>query len=171
MSTRAYKFLAAGARGPFSGVAWPAIGAWLASDGPVVVGKRGAHVCRADQLAHWLHEELWQVELDGVQLDGPDCVVAERARLLARVDAWSQGGAVRFARACVDHARIVVGDDPQLADADEALRHGYPAVAAYAAAVAVARGDEVAYARERARQSEWIIRELVGAAPSANDPL
>lgn len=137
----AYKFLAAGARGPFTGVAWPAIGEWLVATGP------GIHACRADQLAHWLHDELWEVELADTR-DGPDCVIAARARLVRRVD-WDPRA---FADACLARAND--------ADAAEANAHGYPAIAAYMAATAIASDDEDAYARERAWQSAWIAARL-----------
>lgn len=155
----AYKFLAAGRRGPLTHVAWPPIGDWLTCDSPVV-GKRGAHVCTAEQLAHWLHDELWEVEIAGVEERGLDCVVVERARLVRRIDGWNPELAMRFAKACVERARAEGATDPRLTDADASIEYGYPAVAAYIAAVAIARDDEAAYATERRRQSEWIVREL-----------
>lgn len=151
-----FKFLARGAIGPLSRVAWPAPGEWLVAAGPLRVGRNGAHVCRAEDLAHWLHDELWRIEVAGEQLVGPDCVVVERARLISRVD-WD---ATRFAAACVAHARASA-EGPLLDDADECLRYGYPAIAAYNAALALAKGDEAAYAAARAWQSAWIVRGLL----------
>ncbi|MEO8554538.1 MAG: hypothetical protein ABI678_31395 [Kofleriaceae bacterium] len=152
-----FKFLAAGSIGPLSRVAWPAPGEWLVTEGPLQIGRRGAHVCRAEDLAHWLHDELWHIEVAGEQLAAPDCLVVERARLVERVEAWD---ATRFATACVAHARETT-DGPLLADADECLRHGYPAIAAYNAALTLANGEEAAYAVARAWQSAWIVRELL----------
>ena len=57
-----YKFLAKGAIGPLSGHVWPEPGRWLEASGPLVVCSRGIHVCRPEDLAHWLHDELWQVD-------------------------------------------------------------------------------------------------------------
>ncbi|MFT3697810.1 MAG: hypothetical protein QM831_32015 [Kofleriaceae bacterium] len=142
----AYKFLAAGARGPLTQVVWPAIGEWHVAELPIVVGKRGIHACTKDQLAHWLHDELWEVELAGAHEPGLDCIVAERARLSRRIPF----DAARFARACIDH----VGAVP---DAEDALRYGYPAVAAFMAAATFA--DVAGYTAERAWQSAWIARE------------
>src|SRR5690348_431080 len=107
MST--YKFLAKGAVGPQSGFKWPepqapAFGAWVDADGPLELCVRGAHVCRALDLAYWLHDELWETEVDGEQIEGVDCLVVRRARLVRRIDAWHQGGAARFAQACAEHA-------------------------------------------------------------------
>ena len=67
---KTYKFLAAGAKGPITGFQWPvpqleAPGDWVEADGPLEAGGRGAHVCRPAGLAHWIHDELWEVEIDG----------------------------------------------------------------------------------------------------------
>lgn len=165
----AYKFLAAGGVGPFSGVAWPAPGAWLEAAGPLAT--RGIHVCRPDELAHWLHDELWQVETAGAEAEGHDCVVVARARRVRQIDAWTAGGAARFAAACLAHARETA-DDPVLADGADAASAGYVAVAAHCAALALGhRAGEPAYRAERRWQSAWIARELIGQAPATAPPL
>ena len=174
-----YKFLARGGRGPFSGNAWPlpagdAPGAWIEVVGPLAPCARGVHVCRAFELAHWLHDELWQVDTDGNRLEMPDCMVVQRARLLRRIDSWSSGGAARFAEACIGHAVALAGSAPGAAvrefldDAKLAASAGYVAVAAFTSAFAVAKldaghEDAGAYRRERAWQSDWIARELIAA--------
>lgn len=178
MSSKAYKFLAKDAVGPFSGFAWPlpagdARGAWVEVEGPLELCTRGVHVCRPSDLAHWLHEELWELEIDGEELEGVDFIVVRRARLLQRIDAWSQGGALRFVLACIEHAMELVGPDPDarvrgfLDDARHAGAAGYPAVGAFCAASAVAKRASAAdversYRSERAWQAAWIARELIG---------
>jgi hypothetical protein len=168
----AYKFLAKGAVGPISGYAWPAPGAWVETEGPLAVCQRGVHLCSALDLAHWLHDELWEVESGGECLDGIDCFVARRARLVRRIDAWSEGGAARFADACIEHATAMAAPAPSdvvrgfLEDARGAADEGYIAVGAFSAALAVAKSSpgtevEAAYRRERRWQSEWITRELI----------
>ena len=93
-----YKFLATGAIGPIPRFAWPrpprpgTPGAWLDVAGPVQPCRQGVHVCGKDQLAYWLHEELWRVEVSGPAVDGADCVVVPRARLIEPLAAWSDGG-------------------------------------------------------------------------------
>jgi len=172
-----HKFLGKGAVGPLSGFPWPmpgnrAAGAWVESTGPLALCASGIHICRASDLAHWIHEELWEVEADGDQLDGFDCVVVQRARLVRRIDEWSGAGGQRFAKACVEHAAAQAGPSPADAigglfeDADFMSANGYIALAAYTTALAVSRlhaeaETEAAYRRERAWQSAWIAHELL----------
>jgi hypothetical protein len=180
MST--YKFLTKAATGPISGFAWPrpsgeAPGAWVQAEGALAPCANGSHLCRAGDLAHWLHDELWETEAAGEQMEGPDCLVVRRARLLRRIDAWHLGGAVRFGEACAQHASEaadrapagpVLDDVKALAgDALLSVRAGFVAVGAYAAALAVAKLSDAAdqhdaYRRERAWQSEWIARLSLG---------
>jgi hypothetical protein len=174
----AYKFLAKGAVGPISGIAWPrpsggAPGEWILIEGPLALCKRGVHVCSTLDLAHWLHDELWEVESDGDRLEGIDCFVVRRARLVRRIEAWSEGGAARFAQACIEHATSIVAahGDAALAlldDAQAAASAGYVAVSAFSAALAVAKTHagaeiETVYRHERRWQAAWITRELIAS--------
>jgi hypothetical protein len=142
---------------------------------PVRLCSSGVHACRAPELAHWLHEELWLVELGGSLLEGIDCVVAERGRLVRQIDAWADGGAARFATAARDHAAELVATADEehrpllsvyLGDASWHLPRGATALAAFCAAMTVARlhgkshFDEAAYRRERVWQSSWIAGDL-----------
>lgn len=171
----AYKFLARGAVSPISRFSWPrpipdVPGAWVEAAGPLEPCARGVHVCRAVDLAHWLGEEFWTVEADGELIPGVDCVVVRRARLLARIDAWSDGGALRFAEACIEHAEtsLSAATSRELVDdAREAASAGHVSVSAYASALAVARHlapeDVEGYFRqERAWQARWIAGTFLG---------
>jgi hypothetical protein len=174
---RTHKFLAKGAVGSLSGFAWPVPGhgtpgAWVEAAGPLAVCARGVHVCRPFELAHWLHDELWEVEAEGDPIDGLDCIVVPRARLVRRVDAWSGAGGRSFAGACVERAASQAGADPVgetralLDDARFMADGGYVALAAFIAAVAVSRSADDAvtgtvYRRERAWQSAWITDQML----------
>jgi len=176
-----YKFLAKGAVGPQTGFKWPepqsaAFGAWIDAGGPLELCVRGAHVCRSVDLAYWLHDELWETEVDGEQIEGIDCLVVRRARLVRRIDAWHQGGATRFGEACAEHAAQLAGasDDASeivrayIDDALYSARNGYVASGAFAAALAVGKlgdpSDEgAAYRRERAWQAGWIERAILSS--------
>jgi len=173
----AHKFLASGGHGPFSGFAWPlpaggAPGAWVSAEGPLEPCARGVHVCRAIDLAHWIHDELWEVETSGESIVGADCLIVRGARLVRRIDAWADGRH-RFAQASIDHAVAEIGAGAAgpvrelLEDARQMAGYGYPSLAAYTAAVAVGRargGDPASTFRdERAWQSAWIARHAAGA--------
>jgi hypothetical protein len=174
---KAYKFLAAGGVGPFSGFVWPppsaGAKAWVEVEGPLATCERGVHVCRPEDLVHWIHEELWELECDGETQPGVDSLVARRARLVRRIDAWSEGGAKRFAVACGEHANALVGAEANdvvrgfLDDAEICASEGFVALGALCAALAVTNlapeGErERVYREERAWQAAWIERELLG---------
>ena len=170
----AYKFLASGARGPISGFAWPTPrdgtpGGWVEADGPLTMCDRGAHLCRPADLSYWIHDELWEVETEGENIAGIDCLIARRARLVRRIEEWQAGGAARFGEAAATHAadqvRQAVPDlratvEGYVEDAFESARQGYVAFCAFSAAKAVAKLEpphmEAGFRRERAWQADFI---------------
>jgi hypothetical protein len=174
-----YKFLAKGALGPISAFQWPVPregvpGEWVLAQGPLSQCARGLHVCRTEDLAHWLHDELWELEIDGDRIDGLDCLVVERARLRRLIEAWDEAGRRRFVEACVANAArqsglaSAAGVLELLDDArGMATMNDGVSIAAYTAAIAVSRlgsaaDAEGAFRRERVWQSRWIARELLG---------
>lgn len=175
----AFKFLARGAIGPLSGHAWEKptsarAGGWLGVEGSLIPCRRGVHACRADELAHWLHDELWLIELASPVTEGVDVLVARRGRLVGEVTEWSAGGASRFAAAARDHAAeavtAVAASHEEALACLQAARHfctaGDVAMTAYCAAMAVARMvgvtrfDQQAFEQERCWQSAWIASAL-----------
>ncbi len=104
----AYKFLASGAVGPFTGFQWPTAGApgpgrWVdAVDGRA---EHGIHACVASDLAFWLHDELWVADLEDPVAAGWRQVVASRGRLLEQVTAWNTAACRELAEACAWRAR------------------------------------------------------------------
>ena len=107
----AYKFLASGGAGRFSGFEWPRPegdepGAWV-SDGPVAVCLTGVHACRVTDLPDWLDDELWEVELDGEVREEASMVVGERGRLVRRLEAWDALAAAALADECAWRARTI----------------------------------------------------------------
>jgi hypothetical protein len=106
----AYKFLCSGGVGPFSRYAWPLpreerVGAWVIGGARTELCQSGVHACRVRDLPWWLQDELWEAELDGEISTGRHKVMAPRARLLGRVEAWDAACAQRFADACALRAR------------------------------------------------------------------
>jgi hypothetical protein len=110
----AYKFLADGAAGPFTGQPWPlpgdgTPGAWIAAL-PGDLARYGIHACRAEDLSYWPDDELWLVELEGTILQEPFQLVAARGRLLHRITGWDLDCGRAYAAACAWRARdLVVG--------------------------------------------------------------
>jgi hypothetical protein len=92
----AYKFLSSDRVGLFSGVTWPEPGTWLEADGEVERCVSGIHAVHPEGLLGWI---AGIVEDDGQEL------IAERGRLLERVEAWNETAARDFARACAARGR------------------------------------------------------------------
>jgi hypothetical protein len=101
----AYKFLASDRVGPFSGVRWPEPGTWVDPEGNVEQAVSGIHALSTEGLLDWIDDELWTCELAGTVEDDGHVLVAERGRLLERVEAWDEGAALDFARVCAGRGR------------------------------------------------------------------
>jgi hypothetical protein len=158
---KAYKFLCEGATGVLSGFTWP-VGDWVVVEGDLVPSRRGVHACRHRDLAYWLDEELWEVELDGEVQELDRLVVARAGRLVRRIDAWAPDLARELAHVAVDRRREL----PGLVE-DAELWHWDPPSAAYMAAHALGcaaqeRGEDytAAFEAERAWQGAWLADRL-----------
>jgi hypothetical protein len=163
----AYKFLTLAATSPFTGFRWPlpdgGPGAWV--EAAVEPCRSGIHACRRDDLPLWLGRILYEVELDGEIVVEPTKVIAPRARLLRRVDAWD--GALRdaYTRRCADRAHeLATRMSPPLADWDAVIEPSIPEGPALlgfvAARIAEERGGRAAYLEERAHQARWLTERL-----------
>jgi hypothetical protein len=101
----AWKFLAPGRVGPFSGYAWPEPPVWVDAHAEPDPCAAGVHACHEKDLPLWLGAELWAIELGGRVVAEGDKLVGQRGRLIHRVDAWNTGSAGDFALSCVMRAR------------------------------------------------------------------
>lgn len=102
----ALKFLARGAISPFMGRRW-------VHEEWVVAAREDdedtwVRACLPAQLAFWLGEELWRVELAEPVRAGPYQLASPRARLVSRVEAWGAPVAAELAAACAWRARDLV---------------------------------------------------------------
>lgn len=95
----AYKFLAAGRVGRFSDFTWP-VGDWVETTLPLVACSAGIHACRRHELLDWMDDELWEIELAGEIEETPESLLAQRGRLLRRVDAWTPEAAQELTDDC-----------------------------------------------------------------------
>jgi hypothetical protein len=105
-----FKFLRAGAVGPFSGFRWPlpskgAPGDWVDAGHAPASCRSGVHACRPQDLPWWLAAELWQAELSGDTAIYEHKVAAPRGRLLRRCEQWTPELGCEYAAACAWRAR------------------------------------------------------------------
>jgi hypothetical protein len=164
----AYKFLRRDGTGPFTRHPWPLPadgnpGAWV--DAPVIPCRSGIHACRLADLPLWLGRELYEVELDGDIVAERTKVVAPRARLLRRIDAWDDAMREAYTRDCADRAHALVREaGPAFADWDGVVEPSTaegPALLGFVAArIAEERDGIAAYHAERARQVAWLSARL-----------
>jgi hypothetical protein len=169
MSEATYKFTRPGARSPFTGFVWP-VAEWVEVDGEVALCTNGIHACRIEALPRWLDDELWRIEVDEVALEHEGVVIARRARLLDRVEAWDAEMSRELARSCAARARELaerVSDPLVRARADHIVdiaASGDPSSTALTMYTTAHTFDEVepgTYYEERRRQAEWL-RERLG---------
>jgi hypothetical protein len=163
----AYKFLRPDATAPFTHFPWPlpgdGPGAWVRA--PVDPCRSGIHACRRDDLPLWLGRALYEIELDGEIVAEPGKLVASRARLLRRVEAWDDRLRDVFTRMCAGRAHeLALGASPVLAGWDAVIEPSIPEGPALlgfvAARIAEERGGSAAYHDERRRQAEWLTNRL-----------
>lgn len=174
----AYKFLRQDGKAPFARLRWPqpngdGPGAWIeAAPGALAACTNGVHACAVDALVYWLDDELWEIELDGETIAGPQALVARRGRLLRRLDGWSTVASRAFGERCLARvqsslAAAEVASERAHAYARESqtfAEQGDGVLAAYAAALAfsalVAGDAEAAFHTERREQSRVLARML-----------
>jgi hypothetical protein len=165
-----FKFLGAGSIGRFSESAWPTPGTWVEA-GSLEPCVDGVHACSADALAYWFDDELWTVELDGEMLDLGTVLIAQRGRLVSRVDGWPDVSRA-FADDCAARAAAFSARESGNARVEglaaEAAEHAARAVAArhaviaaYATAVAADVVEPGGFDDERRRQSRTLA-DLLG---------
>jgi hypothetical protein len=138
--------------------------------------QNGVHACRSEVLSSWLAEELWQVELDGVELEHEGVLVARRGRLHRRLDSWNEDTARDFAVWCAGRAReLVDGRECERAQRMAADLQGMARqenldvpIVAFGAAEVAGVVDPGGAPAERRRQSAWLLDRLgaVGSTPA-----
>ena len=83
---------------------WKPFGQWMPKiTGNLVPCSIGYHLCREEDLVHWLGPAIWEVEAKGRVVTDTDKVVVREARLLHRVSTWSERTARLFAADCAEH--------------------------------------------------------------------
>ncbi len=159
----AYKFLDDAGFAPFTGFRWPP-GKWVEAGG-VDPCRVGVHACRVRDLPIWLGRQLWEIELDGRLVEREWQVVAQRGRLVRRLEEWNDDLLDGFGRLCALRTRERVGFLPVLsgfvADVERFVAEGRFPIAGFAAArAAELRDGPSAYEEERAAQAAWLAEKL-----------
>jgi hypothetical protein len=172
VSEIAYKFTRPGARSPFTGFAWP-VGEWVEAGGEVSLCANGVHACRVEALPRWLDDELWRIEVDGIEAEHEGVLVARRARLLERIEGWNAEASRELARSCAARVKELAAEHAD----DELLQRRAqmipdiangpdPSATALSMYTTAHAADEVlpgSYWDERRRQAEWL-RDRLGLA-------
>jgi hypothetical protein len=157
----AHKFLAGDAVGIFSRYRW-AVGEWVEAE--LDPCRTGVHACRPSDLPYWIGPELYEVELDGEILEQSLKVVASRARLTRRIDAWNDETREAYSQMCIARAAELAAASPKPLSAwappREASAAGPALMGFIAARIAEETGGVDAYRDERARQSAWLVERL-----------
>ena len=80
-------------------------GKWMPKiEGDLEPCENGYHICRPDDLVYWLDEAIFEVKCSGEIVKSEDKCVVRRARLLRRVETWTERTARLFAADCAEHA-------------------------------------------------------------------
>jgi hypothetical protein len=79
-------------------------GEWMPKiTGELIPCKNGYHLCgRLFDLVLWLGPAIYKAQIDGETIDCDNKIVARRARLLRRIDAWNNRAARLFACDCAE---------------------------------------------------------------------
>ena len=158
----AYKFLRADGTGVFTRFAWPLPdgepGAWVGSTPDPC--RSGIHACRLGDLPYWAGRALYEIELDGRIVEHATKVVAERGRLLRRIDGWDDDLRAAYTRYCADRAHQIARENG-LERWEEVIEPSIPEGPALlgfvAARIAEERRGPSAYHAERAHQTDWLV--------------
>jgi hypothetical protein len=162
----AYKFLRADGSSVFTGFTWSlpngGPGPWVESKTEPC--RSGIHACHPEHLPLWAGQALYEVELDGDIVEQRTKVVASRARLTRRIDAWDM---LRddYTRMCADRAHeLARGVSPPLERWEAVIEPSVPEGPALLGFVAARIAEEIdgpdAYHAERARQTDWLVDRL-----------
>jgi hypothetical protein len=161
----AYKFLRPDGTSVFTRYTWPlpddGPGPWV--DAEVDPCRSGIHACRRADLPLWLGRSLYEIELEGEVREEATKVVAPRARLLRRIDAWDELTRDEYTRMCADRAHELARA-ADLAGWDAVVEPSVPEGPALLGFVAARIAEKIsgadAYHAERRHQADWLADRL-----------
>lgn len=78
-------------------------GKWMPRVEKLELCVSGYHLCRREDLVHWVNEAIYEAEVADEVLKGDDKVVVHRVRLLRKFPGWTSVTARLFAADCAEH--------------------------------------------------------------------
>ena len=145
-------------------------GEWMPKiEGNLRPCENGYHLCRRDDLIHWLGPAIYEAEYRGEVVKDNEKVVVREARLTRRIETWNERTARLFAADCAEHVLPLFlksyPNDDRPAKAIQAARDfadGKIKAAARADARAAAWADvgAAAWADARAVERKWQTKRL-----------
>jgi hypothetical protein len=79
------------------------------------------HVCTDDQLLEWLGPAIFEVEVEGDVVTGPDKCGVRKARLVRKAEAWNERTARIFAVECAESVLHLIPEGVERTTAEVAL--------------------------------------------------
>jgi hypothetical protein len=89
------------------------IGEWFEVAGDLIACENGIHLCREQDLLHWLEKDIYDAEYDGEYMESEDKIVVRKARITKHYDNWNDRTARLFACWCARQV-LHLNDDPRL---------------------------------------------------------
>ena len=109
--TKYYKVLTEDLKSCNGGNSQWTLGEWMPEiEGNLELCENGYHLCRREDLAHWLGEAIFEAEYDGEIIEGDDKVVVRKARITRRIDTWTERTARLFACDCAERALELIDE-------------------------------------------------------------
>lgn len=155
-------------------------GNWMPKiEGELIPCCNGYHVCRIDQLIHWLGPKIYEVEVRGEQIDNGDKLVVEQARLSRGCVHWNEFTSCMFVADCAERVLHIFEDkypdNDRLRIAIQAARdYAYGLIerdtlsaaadAAKATAGVASWAAERAAERAAAKAAAWVAWAVTGTA-------
>jgi len=100
------------------------LGEWMPEiEGDLVACKNGYHLCRREDLVHWLGPRIFEAEYRGDRVDSDNKIVVREVRIIREVTTWNERTARLFACDCAERALALVTDpDDRSVDAIRVAR-------------------------------------------------
>jgi hypothetical protein len=99
------------------------IGEWVEVSGELIPCENGIHLCREQDLVHWLGKDIYEAEYDGKMVETEDKIVVRRARITNHLSNWNERTARLFACWCARQVAHLNNDERVLAAIKTAERY------------------------------------------------